>query len=271
MSFLALAKQLKEAKLEEKPKETEKKSKKKKEEKKQKIKRERKQALPDAKIIEELKALRNAIDELRVTIDNIEKNTIDETTIQNIAEHIADAVILHIQQNIVNVIASAVQDALSRSLVDPETIAKSIADAIRNQVSVVDPVVIAREVVQFIKGKRVSVMGKFPKLGRYREQILGQARTLEEKIILLLFFKDGGAQPVEAAKLLETDREDVLRIMRSMKQQGKLAKRRPTYRYVLNMQNPEVLEVLKRYINEDIIRRKMEIFEKELRSGIIIL
>ena len=245
-----------------------------KKEKKPRPKRERKQVLSDTKILEELKALRNSVDALKATINSMGQNTIDEATIQSIAKSIAGAVMLQIRQNIVNVVTSAVQDALSRTLVDPETIAKSIADAIREQVSqtnVVDPVAVAREIVRLVRGEKISILGKFPKQGRYRKQILSQAKTLEEKIVLLLFFKNGGAQIIETARLLEADKHEVHRLMRSMKQQGKLAKRRPAYRYVLNMRNPEIQKILRKYIDEEIIKQKMEIFEKELRSGMIIL
>jgi len=252
----------------------EEKPKKEKKEKPKREKKERRRVLPDAnKILSEIEAIKKSLDELRSAINTNASITMDPSTVQSIAKNIALAVMQQIQQSIANTIINVIQDTLSRTLVNPDAIARSIADSVKQQISQisVDPTAVAREIIRLIKGEKIAILTKFPGKGKYREQVIGQAKTLEEKIVLLLFFKNGGAQVIEAARLLEADKYEVHRLMRSMKQQGKLAKRRPAYRYVLNMRNPEIQKILRKYIDEEIIKQKMEIFEKELRSGMIIL
>jgi len=247
MSFLEMAEELEKTllaeEIEEKPKK----------EKKEKPKRERKPRQPKIdtnKILSELNEIKQAINTLQTQINaNV---TLNSEQINVIAEKIAKNVILRVQDALGDMILSVIKDAVQKQLIninlDTDKLATTIADVIKKS--------LARPSVKVVISRRRVR----PKERYYIEKVM-QAETLEERILLMAWYKPGGLKPTEIYTKLNASLEEVKRTIKRLWKERKLLGKRPAYRFVLNVFHPEVEELLRRFFGDDI---EAELEERKL-------
>lgn len=260
MSFLSLAKQLKETrKVEEKPK---KEAEKPKEKAKAKAKPRRGVS---ADLLKEISTLREEIRELKNVVMN---NSVTDQQIRNIVEQVVQSVLSEIREDIIVIIRDATSKAIST--IEPTNININVDQIAERIVEKVfgESYILRRlaEKISEIKTKP-RIPGKLT-VGDLKR--VSQLSTLEEQIIYILFIRFGGAQPSELAKFIQDKNIDEIRTtMRTLRREGVLAKRRPSNRYVLNMLNPRVVSTLNKYFDEELVKTRQLEFKELLRKNIV--
>ena len=76
--------------------------------------------------------------------------------------------------------------------------------------------------------------------------------------------------PVELAQKLKIDPKEAQELLRKMREEKLVVKKRVNYRYILNVLNPKVVEFLKKFFDDELIEARQKELRKMIKSDMVV-
>lgn len=206
-----------------------------------------------AEIKQSLEKLSKEVSDLKLILNNNNK------LLANLASNIAKAITNELIQQLKEELSKTLQ-GITKHIIDLETVrtvaneaAKAVAEEIRKKI------------------RSPSIVVRYPTLGCKPAKIkLEELKTLEEKTMLILWYRRGGVMPVELAQKLKIDPKEAQELLRKMREEKLVIKKRVNYRYILNVLNPKVVEFLKKFFDDELIEARQKELRKMIKSDMVV-